>query len=280
MCNQEKNAKVISFINMKGGVGKTTLTINIAHTLVEHFNKTVLLIDMDPQFNATQALMTKFKSINEYHELRKEKRTIAHLLLNYNSMVGNEKISIGDNIIVRLNEKSNEAYLDFIAGDLNLTNLEASSRGTEKLLATTIENLGLLKKYDYILIDTPATYSVYSQTSLLASEYYLVPISPDVFASLGYELLENKLQEDLALKDHPLKKLGIIFTLTSKNKAKRNNIQESFSDKDTFLSSLKEYENIRAGNINNFIYDMTSSKQNMIELTQEFIDKLEGENND
>ena len=65
----ENEGKVISFINMKGGVGKTTLTINIAYTLVEKFHRRVLVIDMDPQFNATQALMTKFKSIEAYQRL-------------------------------------------------------------------------------------------------------------------------------------------------------------------------------------------------------------------
>lgn len=55
MLDKEKG-KVISFINMKGGVGKTTLTINVADKLAENGNK-ILVIDADPQFNATQALL-------------------------------------------------------------------------------------------------------------------------------------------------------------------------------------------------------------------------------
>ena len=79
MCEAKKDGKVISFINMKGGVGKTTLAINIGYTLVKHFHKDVLLIDMDPQFNATQALITKSSSIEAYQELRKNNKTIASL---------------------------------------------------------------------------------------------------------------------------------------------------------------------------------------------------------
>ena len=55
--------KVISFINMKGGVGKTTLTINIANYLANKENKKILIIDLDPQFNATQALLLKQENI-------------------------------------------------------------------------------------------------------------------------------------------------------------------------------------------------------------------------
>ena len=59
MCEAKKDGKVISFINMKGGVGKTTLTINIANYLANKGNKKILIIDLDPQFNATQALLLK-----------------------------------------------------------------------------------------------------------------------------------------------------------------------------------------------------------------------------
>ena len=53
------NCKILSFINMKGGVGKTTLTINIGKKLASLGNK-VLIIDMDPQFNATQSLLLRY----------------------------------------------------------------------------------------------------------------------------------------------------------------------------------------------------------------------------
>ena len=75
--SNKKLANVITITSGKGGVGKTTLTINIAYTLAMHFKKSVLVIDMDPQFNATQALMTKFKSIDEYQKLREKNKTIA-----------------------------------------------------------------------------------------------------------------------------------------------------------------------------------------------------------
>lgn len=282
--SEENNCKVISFINMKGGVGKTTLTINIAYTLVKEFHKRVLVIDMDPQFNATQALMTKFRSIDFYQKLLKTGPTIANLLIDSNnSMVknNNEEPTI-KNSVQHLFSNEDEKF-DLIPGDLSLTEFETTARGAEKRLKKLIAKPSVLNNYDFILIDTPATYSVYSQASLLASDYYIVPIAPDVFSALGYDLLQKALKKDLVLEDHKLINLGIIFTLTSKSKAerekvtknvKRNNIQESFEKEERFNKTLYEHERIRTGKLENFIYDMTSTKDNIVEITNELLQKL------
>lgn len=284
MAKEDPNCKVISFINMKGGVGKTTLTINIAYTLVKEFHKRVLVIDMDPQFNATQALMTKFRSIDFYQKLLKTGPTIANLLIDSNnSMVknNNEEPTI-KNSVQHLFSNEDEKF-DLIPGDLSLTEFETTARGAEKRLKKLIAKPSVLNNYDFILIDTPATYSVYSQASLLASDYYIVPIAPDVFSALGYDLLQKALKKDLVLEDHKLINLGIIFTLTSKSKderekvtknVKRNNIQESFEKEERFNKTLYEHERIRTGKLENFIYDMISTKDNIVEITNELLQKL------
>lgn len=280
--SEENDCKVISFINMKGGVGKTTLTINIAYTLVKEFYKRVLVIDMDPQFNSTQALMTKFKSIEFYQDLLKTGPTIANLLMGKNnSLVENNEneTTIEKSIQHLCSDKGGK--LDLVPGDLSLTEFETTARGAEKKLRKLITKPKIFNNYDFILIDTPATYSVYSQASLLASNYYIVPIAPDVFSTLGYELLQRALKKDLVLEDHDLKNLGIIFTLTNRTidhkvvkKVKRNNIQESFKQEERFDNTLYENENIRTGKLNRFIYDMSSTKDNIIKITNELLKKL------
>ena len=279
----KKDGKIISFINMKGGVGKTTLTINIAYTLAMHFKKSVLVIDMDPQFNATQALMTKFKSIDEYQKLREKNKTIASLLtFSPRSIVDskNGQLEIIDIIqpLIKYGEKNGE--LDLIPGDLSLTEFESSQRGSEKILSRQIKKNKLKDKYDYILIDTPATYSIYSQASLYASDYYVVPIAPDVFATLGYSLLKSAVKNDMVLEEHnednKLKNLGIILTLTANNRQKRSSIQEAFNKDPKFSSTLHENENIRSGHITTFMYDMLQSKSNIIAITDEFMEKVKG----
>lgn len=284
MSEEKNNCKVISFINMKGGVGKTTLTINIAYTLVKEFHKRVLVIDMDPQFNSTQALMTKFKSIDFYQELLETGSTIAKLLVNSNnSMVKNDNEETIIETSIQNLYSDGDGIFDLIPGDLSLTEFETTARGAEKRLRKLLINCSVLDNYDFILIDTPATYSVYSQASLLASDYYIVPIAPDVFSALGYNLLKSALKKDLVLEDHKLNNLGIIFTLTSKSnderekvtkKIKRNDIQKSFETEKRFDNTLYEHERIRTGKLENFIYDMSSTKDNIIEITNELLEKL------
>lgn len=265
------DCKVVSFINMKGGVGKTTLVINLAHTLMKEENKRVLIVDMDPQFNATQALFTKYKSIKEYEKLINRKTICAILHSDDRSIIEGEKKTTVEDIIINL-ENNESGKLDIIPGDLNLTSFESSDRGSEKLLNRNINKIK--EDYDYILIDTPATYSVYGQASLLASDYYVVPVLPDTFASLGYDLLESKVENDIVLEDMKPVKLGVIITLSNQNKAKRKVISESFEEI-KFKNELHENENIRSGNFDNFIYDMLSTKDNIKKIAKEFIKKIE-----
>ncbi|MFW3332270.1 ParA family protein [Aerococcus viridans] len=266
--------EIVSFINMKGGVGKTTLTINIAYTLAKHFEKNVLLIDMDPQFNATQSLMTKFKTLKEYENLRNEGKTINYVLQPPTGAVTSQISYNLDEIILNLykNTGSNLGELDMIAGDLSITTFESSRRGSEKMLNEYIKKIEeeYPDKYDFILIDTPATYSIYSQSSLITSDFYVVPISPDVFSALGFSLLQKAMKDDLVLNDSQPEMLGILFTLT-KDKVGRNRIKDEFDDVPTFEESLKEAEWIRTGNMSSFMLDMISTKDNIINIVEEFL---------
>ncbi|WP_253293331.1 MULTISPECIES: ParA family protein [Bacillus] len=273
----DRESKVISFINMKGGVGKTTTCINIAYTLVTEFKKNVLLIDMDPQFNATQALFTKFSDFKEYEELQKDNKTISHILTPHRGGISKKSPEYDlTNIIKKLYNKEN-ARLDMIPGDLELVSFESSRRGSEKILQSFID-LYIKDEfdYDYILIDTPATYSIYSQSSLIASDYYCVPIAPDVFSALGYTLLQRVMNDDLTLSSDNVKNLGIIFTLC-RNRAGRESVQEKFEDEPKFGSKISEFERVRTGKLETFMYDMTTSRKEIINLTNEFIKRAKEE---
>lgn len=262
----------VAFINMKGGVGKTTLCINIAYTLVKEFGKKVLIVDIDPQFNATQALMSKYKKYEAYRELQKKGCTINYILQKPTTLTQAVNYRFFD-IRQRLLENKG-GVLDLLPGDLSIVNFESSKRGSESILNKYLNSNDVVSEnYDYILIDTPATYSIYSQSALIASDKFLVPISPDVFSGLGYSLLKKVMKEDLTLEDRQPSNLGIIFTLT-KEKAGRQHIQESFENDPTFIHTLDENERIRTGKIENFIYDMASTKENIVNLTEEFINKL------
>ncbi len=272
-----EQGKVISFINMKGGVGKTTLCINIAHTLAAHFNKKVLLVDMDPQFNATQSMFTKFSDLDIYSELRESSKTINGILQPANGggiTAPPPKINTEDLIISLF--KQEDGYLDMIPGDLEIIRFESSSRGSERILSTFLKKK-LEKKYDYILIDTPATYSIYSQSALLASDYYVVPVALEAYSALGYSLLRSAMSKDLTLEESDIIELGIIFTMAKEGKVGREDIESLFMDQKVFSEKLYEKERIRTGKMASFMYDMAITKDNIINITQEFIHELEGE---
>lgn len=258
---------------MKGGVGKTTTCINIGYTLAKHFQKNVLLIDMDPQFNATQALFTKFTSFKAYELIQSENKTISHFLTPpYGGLYQQVPSYQAKDIIFNLYTEQN-ANFDMIPGDLELISFESSMRGSENRLKHFLDNKVLNDyEYDYILIDTPATYSIYSQSALIASDFYCVPIAPDVFSALGYSLLQRVMEDDLTLKEGSIKNLGIIFTLW-KNSAGRENIQDKFTEEPTFSTKISEFERVRSGRLDTFLYDMQTSKEEIINLTQEFIDR-------
>lgn len=131
---------IVSFINMKGGVGKTTLCINIGYTLAFHFNKKVLIIDMDPQFNATQALMEKFKSTQYYEDIQKENKTISYVL---NHSFGGVTSKVSELSVHDIIEKLENQQLHLIPGDLAIIDFESSRRGSEKILKEYIEKNNL-----------------------------------------------------------------------------------------------------------------------------------------
>lgn len=238
-------AKVISFINMKGGVGKTTLTINIAdHLAKEGYN--VLILDMDPQFNATQSLLLhkvqleksgaeatvikhdkhtekhtkeiekeiedEVKSSEIYDEISQDKRTILNLF-KQTSIVQNQRL------IVQIKRN-----LDLVPGDLALSEeISGDTINKDTVLRQYIDNESLKDKYHYILIDCPPTWSVLTHASLFASDCYVIPSKVDFYSALGINLLQKQIKERLTEQytykqvGLELTNLGIIFTLVHRN---------------------------------------------------------------
>lgn len=143
--------KTISLINMKGGVGKTTLSVNVADCLSRRYGKRVLLIDVDPQYNATQCLM---KAEDYYAYKTASKDTIIDIFERESyvevSVVdgNNEKEPSG---IEEITPVSIREKFDLIPGALDLYKIEMSAgEGKEfgiKQYLATVEN-----KYDYVII--------------------------------------------------------------------------------------------------------------------------------
>lgn len=270
MAAEPRKAKVISMINMKGGVGKTTLLVNIAYELATTLNKKVLVVDMDPQFNATQMLLLRSSEIDNYPEIEKSNQTIAGLLLGGNSMIKKDDMVTIESSIHPLKRISN---LHLIPGDLRLTDFEVSRRGAERALRTELQTV--LDKYDYILIDTPATYSIYSQSALIASDYYLTPLMPDMFAVLGYSLLKKKVAKDYLLEDHLPKSLGVVVNLWSNTLVKRQQIIDDLDADYVFNAKITDKEVNRSGSGSVLMSDRKLNNDEIHALVTELLGRIE-----
>lgn len=203
-------ATTISFINMKGGVAKTTLAVNIAGELARQYR--VLLIDLDPQFNATQYLM----DYESFEKHRQASGTVADVLIEPNR----QRMPLGkkrqasltvDECIVRVPVAHNKE-LAFLPSELDLSKAVKNPQGIEYKLEKALENT--VKSFDYILIDCAPTDSVLTTTALMASDFILVPMRPDKFSVLGYaQILEVLVDFRQRYPDpHSVKDLGVVFT--------------------------------------------------------------------
>jgi chromosome partitioning protein len=210
--------KVVSFVNMKGGVAKTTLAVNISDCLANRHQKKILLIDMDPQFNATQCSVAG----DEYVEyIKAGGHTIIDIFDDSSRPLVNTVK--GDSIREPLDLKNIKPWeisplQHLLPGNLELYRLEmGAGQGRELRLKRYIDCLRVEEKYDFVLIDTPPTPSAWMTSALIASDYYLVPVKPEPLSATGIDLLRNivgKVQENYGLT---IKCLGVVLTIAEQN---------------------------------------------------------------
>ncbi|TOY85852.1 ParA family protein [Levilactobacillus brevis] len=249
---ESKKAKVISFINMKGGVGKTTLCREIGYTLNKEFKKSILFIDIDPQANLTQSLFEKYNLLPQdlFNDLKSdEQKEIKICNQSINVLLsGGQVTPEKDDLIAHLEE--NNPKLDLIPGDLKTVFLERNNTGSiaENSLDKFIAKKRVAEDYDFIFIDCPPTYSFYTTAAFNASDYYIVPVGIDPYSVLGIDLLE---QVVFSIKDNNwrafetkhLENMGIIFNPLGYTS--NATISRQFSNqKDSIISSekLKKYQ--------------------------------------
>jgi len=182
---------IIAIANQKGGVGKTTTAINLAACIAVGERRT-LLIDIDPQSNATSGLGIDHNTI---------KKSIYEVILK------NESI----NNVITATEIS---YLDLVPSSIRLVGAEVelvNLIGREKVLRDAIEDLN--KEYDYIFIDCPPSLGLLTINSLTAAHSVLIPIQCEYYALEGLSqllktirLVQKNLNSELEIK-------GVLLTM-------------------------------------------------------------------
>jgi len=183
--------RVISVANQKGGVGKTTTSINLSACLAEK-GKKVLLIDIDPQGNTTRGLGIDKKNLDS---------TIYELLL------GDDKLE--DTLLKGVLEN-----LDIIPADVDLAGAEVELIGVKDSNYILKGELDIIKEsYDFVIIDCPPSLSILTINALCASDTVLVPIQCEFFALEGLSQLMytiNLVRKRL----NPLLNIeGVVFTM-------------------------------------------------------------------
>ncbi len=233
-----KRACVISFVNWKGGVGKTTCAVNITAELAYYFHRKVLVIDMDPQATASLYLYTRQKFEEEYSRPivdairsgREEesvekgiaKKSVYGLFLDiledtdfFDKQEGIKKGVSGITTLDLLPATYLLVKLD------EVVTLKSMNTGisTFNILLKGLEKYGITNDYDFIIIDCPPNLRIGALNAVFASDYYIIPTIPDTLSATGIPLLIRSLQRVKRRKMEDLKQspqlLGILYTRVS-----------------------------------------------------------------
>lgn len=196
---------VISTVNMKGGVGKTTLTVNLATCLAKYHRKRVLVVDLDSQISATLSLMPP----QEFAKVRRNRRTLSYLLDKVISPNARRKFDTPDLVCSQICQVSG---LELLPGDIELYDeyLVSKMLHEEASKARTAVNFSgawnafednllrnilkpVLNDYDYIMLDCAPGYNLLTRSGLAASDYYILPARPEPLSLVGIQLLEQRI---------------------------------------------------------------------------------------
>ncbi len=275
--------KVVSFVNMKGGVGKTTLAVNIADFLTKRNFKKVLLIDVDPQFNATQCLLNG----DDYVRYLEMKGATVIDIFDYGKTSTSVVAGISEKKTLpydKISPYSTSRGFDLIPSRLDLFRFEmAPGQGTENRLKNYLNHLRKQDKYDICIIDCPPTPSVWMTSALLASDYYLIPSKPDPISMTGLDLLEGIIKERKDNYGCDCKCAGLVLTIVEKKTIVYNEAVEYFSKslrwKDhLYASVVSKRTDIAKGQLSGkFIFDIDDSelKKDFSDIVQQFLRRVE-----
>ncbi|HET9305303.1 MAG TPA: ParA family protein [Candidatus Sulfotelmatobacter sp.] len=202
-------ATTISLLNMKGGVGKTTLAVNLAWYMHQNEDANVLLVDLDPQFNATQYVMD-FQSFQAH---RKKAGTISDLIIDPPKLdLRQKKVKANPRAALHNIEQNNGKRFDLLPAELSLAWVVKNPAQMDYRLEKVLSKIS--GDYDFIFIDCAPTDSVLTTMALTASDYLLIPMRPDRFSILGFANLSETIKtfRSNCPDTHMVKILGVVFT--------------------------------------------------------------------
>jgi cellulose biosynthesis protein BcsQ len=230
---------IIAMVNMKGGVGKTTVTVNLATCLVKNYGRRVLVVDLDTQINATLSLMPP----SQFTELKQKKYTLKTLIdqahqSNKTTIIPIQKIIKHNICQVR--------GLDLLPGDIDLYDdfllsevIYSQSQGEQKNFTAAWNYLedNLIRKvlkpvihdYDWIIMDFSPGDHLMTRSGILASDYYIIPAKPEPLSVIGIGILEGRIKQLKESKRTNIKLMGLVFTSLGRASNMTENVKNRLS---------------------------------------------------
>ena len=197
--------KTIAIVNQKGGVGKTTTSINLSASLGV-LKKKVLIVDLDPQGNATTGIgVDKGDIKSSVYEVLVKKETILNSIIKTKSK----------------NVHLLAAYLNLAGVDMELIELEKKSKANNEQFNRVMrlkEELSIVKEnYDYIIIDCPPSLGILTTNALAAADSVLIPVQCEYFALEGIMQLINTIMLAQKKVNPSLDIEGVLLTMLTTN---------------------------------------------------------------
>lgn len=246
--------------SIKGGVTKTTTSVNLAHGLAQT-GRSVLVIDADHQCNSTLALLggAQEETENTFFDVMMKRRPVSEVV-----------------------QRTKFENLDIVQGSMWLSNANttlASAFGRESILQKALEGL---TGYDYVLIDTPPNTELITVNCWVASNQLIVPLTPSWFAMFGIRILEIQLADIQRQTGRTYNIFGVVIALddhTTKSQTRMDQIREYFGAK-VFKSVIPKNVKVEmATDESAAIYDYapgSTGANAYANLVAEFIQRSEG----
>ena len=264
---------ILSCINLKGGVGKTAIAVNFA-AYCGKIGKKTLLIDLDPQTNATFSCIT----VEKWKEHAEKKGTIADIFGVRRHTSAEDKIIDLKEIILSNVFKNVDlipSHLDLFTIDLDM----ASTTARERKLARSI--LPFVKdNYEIVVCDCPPNLTIPTQNAIALSSHFIVPISPDFLSALGVGILLSRINQLVGDLEHKIIHLGIVISRVGRPALYREKtvatIRQEFKDL-VFKTELKERASVsQAVQYQKSVFEMgdNNADEEFSELSKEILNKL------
>lgn len=220
-------ATVISTINLKGGVAKTTITVALGEFLSAEFKKKVLIVDLDPQTNATVMLIGD----KNWQKLNDQNYTLARLFEDALDP-DNASFNLDKTLQKNVSDVAAVRSLDLLPSSLNLIDIQDRIAAVPPGKFYSIVPTDILKRaiknkmeeYDIILIDCPPNLGIITLNGLKISDGYIIPTIPDILSTYGIPQIISRIKDFSFNIGENIENYGIIATKYDARNTIHNNI--------------------------------------------------------